>query len=206
VNLRTLSLQDNSIASLPSTLCSCTDLRELNLQNNKLEILPEHIGYLYALKRLHLSKNKLVTLPTSINELIHLEMLDVSKNKLQNIPSLSNMRSLTILTVMENNIETLPVFPIAGKLATIQFGYNLIREINTEVLEGSKQSIAELHINNNRISVIPLPIALLINIKVIDVSNNDITDVPCTLGYIKSLHRIVLDGNPIRSIRRTLLG
>lgn len=42
-------------------------------------------------------------------------------------------------------------------------------------------------------------------VKLLDFSNNEIADVPYELGYIEPLSRLALEGNPIRTIRRTLL-
>eukprot|EP00602_Paraphysomonas_sp_CaronLab_P013193 CAMPEP_0185043614 /NCGR_PEP_ID=MMETSP1103-20130426/42999_1 /TAXON_ID=36769 /ORGANISM="Paraphysomonas bandaiensis, Strain Caron Lab Isolate" /LENGTH=409 /DNA_ID=CAMNT_0027583805 /DNA_START=988 /DNA_END=2217 /DNA_ORIENTATION=- len=43
------------------------------------------------------------------------------------------------------------------------------------------------------------------SLKVLDIANNDIGDLPATIGYMESLQRVAVEGNPIRSIRRTLL-
>lgn len=45
----------------------------------------------------------------------------------------------------------------------------------------------------------------LSNLKTVDVRNNNIGDIPAAIGYMKSLSRLIVEGNPIRSIRRTLL-
>lgn len=45
----------------------------------------------------------------------------------------------------------------------------------------------------------------LTNLKTIDVRNNNIGDIPAAIGYMKSLSRLLVEGNPIRTIRRTIL-
>lgn len=59
--------------------------------------------------------------------------------------------------------------------------------------------------HDNRLKDLSPEVALLTELKVLDVSNNDLNDLPPALGYIATLQRLLLEGNPIRSIRRTLL-
>jgi Leucine-rich repeat (LRR) protein len=47
--------------------------------------------------------------------------------------------------------------------------------------------------------------ANLANLVVLDLSCNDLTDVPSALGYITTLKTLELEGNGIRSIRRAII-
>jgi Leucine-rich repeat (LRR) protein len=38
----------------------------------------------------------------------------------------------------------------------------------------------------------------------LDVSNNDLSDLPCEIGFINSLVRIQIEGNPLKSIRQNI--
>lgn len=42
-------------------------------------------------------------------------------------------------------------------------------------------------------------------LKTLDVSNNDLAELPAALGYLPELHRLAVDGNPLRTVRRSLL-
>ena len=42
-------------------------------------------------------------------------------------------------------------------------------------------------------------------LKILDVSNNDLSTIPSSLGYIDSLHHLILDGNPLRAFKRSLI-
>ena len=44
------------------------------------------------------------------------------------------------------------------------------------------------------------------HLKTLDVTNNDLVDLPHGIGYIAALSRVAVDGNKLRSIRRQLLG
>ena len=39
----------------------------------------------------------------------------------------------------------------------------------------------------------------------LDASNNDLAELPCSLGTLPKLQRIALDGNPLRSVRRDVI-
>ena len=43
------------------------------------------------------------------------------------------------------------------------------------------------------------------NLASLDASNNDLADVPAALGYLPKLHRLALDGNPLRAVRRDVV-
>ena len=44
-----------------------------------------------------------------------------------------------------------------------------------------------------------------INLRALDASNNDLAELPCSLGTFPKLQRIALDGNPLRSVRRDVI-
>lgn len=58
---------------------------------------------------------------------------------------------------------------------------------------------------SNRVVHLPEEIGSLARLKTLDVSNNDLADLPAALGYLPELHRLAVDGNPLRTIRRSLL-
>ena len=40
----------------------------------------------------------------------------------------------------------------------------------------------------------------------LDVSNNDLNTLPAWLGFLPSLARLAVEGNPLRSLKRSLIG
>lgn len=52
---------------------------------------------------------------------------------------------------------------------------------------------------------LPEEIGSLAKLKTFDVSNNDLAELPAALGYLPQLHRLAIDGNPLRTVRRSLL-
>ena len=72
-------------------------------------------------------------------------------------------------------------------------------------LLNSAESITELLVQANQLIICPDDIYLLRNLKVLDMSNNCLTNLPPSLGYMTSLQKILLEGNSIRTIKRPLL-
>ena len=51
----------------------------------------------------------------------------------------------------------------------------------------------------------PESLGRCINLRALDASNNDLAELPCSLGTLPKLQRIALDGNPLRSVRRDVI-
>jgi Leucine-rich repeat (LRR) protein len=133
-HLTDLSLKDNSLDSLPSTLQYLTGLTRLDIQNNNLTVLP---GWIWKLKKLteldvrynnlsdlspqlflcsnlkilKLWGNQLKTIPGGIVKLTLLKELYLSHNKLTDLPeSITKISTLKYLDITDNMLcEPQPV-------------------------------------------------------------------------------------------------
>jgi len=104
--------------------------------------------------------------------------------------------------------QAAPAAPPAGPvLSVVNLGSNSISTITNEQLQPllAQYNLAELHLSGNRLQSLSSDLHCLQNLKMLDVSNNDLSDFPYELGYVDSLQIVNLEGNPIRSIRRTLI-
>jgi len=61
-----------------------------------------------------------------------------------------------------------------------------------------------LIISDNKIKTLSKDIFKLSNLKTLDISNNDMSDLPCEIGFINSLVRIQIEGNPLKAIRQNI--
>ena len=81
--------------------------------------------------------------------------------------------------------------------ALVDFPSSLIRR-------GSR--LQRLSLASNAITVIPEDMTVLRNLKSLDISNNDISRLPPSLGLMdESLVTLLVEGNPLRTIRRTVV-
>ncbi|CAD6212757.1 unnamed protein product [Miscanthus lutarioriparius] len=117
--LLNLSLSENRLVSLPSTLGLLTSLRELRVAKNRLDNLPIEIGQLKAPPDSH---SKITLLPSSIGDCESLTEVDLSSNLLTELPeAFGNLCSLKVLHIRNNGLTSLPatLFKKCSQLITL---------------------------------------------------------------------------------------
>lgn len=212
--LKEFYLSNNNITILPSNLLSLIkNIKVLELNNNKIRTLNNNLTWnLPLLTRLNLSNNCLIELPNPFPYLPLLEELNLAGNNLTSLPSLSNLPKLITLDASRNSLTEFPILFNEDNdgnnnsipLKNLILSYNSINNINKKNFL-KLTNITELLLHNNKLITIPLEIEFLKNLKIFDVSNNDLSDLPSTLGYINSLNIIKTEGNCIKSIRQSIL-
>ncbi|XP_054452498.1 leucine-rich repeat-containing protein 40 [Anoplopoma fimbria] len=203
-NLCSITLQQNQLESLPDKLGQLENLTQLDLSNNHLKGLPSSLGHLTCLQKLNLCHNNLSCLPASLALLKNVKLLDCSNNQLTDIPaSLSEMLSLEQLYLRHNKLRLLPKLP-APALKELYVGNNHIEQLETEQLD-CLTAISLLELRDNKIKILPEQITLLRTLTRLDLTNNDITTLPASLSLLPDLKVLLLEGNPLRGIRRDLL-
>ncbi|RKH24405.1 hypothetical protein D7V77_20840 [Corallococcus sp. CA041A] len=101
--VKSLTLEDKALTSLPEELFLFRKLEKLNLRRNNLRALPEELGQLTELRELDLHGNRLLELPESIGELKKLRSLDLSYNCLWRLPeSLAGCVELRRVNLINN--------------------------------------------------------------------------------------------------------
>nr|XP_022313599.1 leucine-rich repeat-containing protein 40-like isoform X2 [Crassostrea virginica] len=204
-NLRSLHLEHNELASINEGIGHLDKLEDLDLSNNHLSELPPQVGHLYLLIKFNVSNNKLSRLPPEIGSMNALKCLDVTHNQLTHLPGdLGNLLHLEELYLRHNQLSGLPLLTNCKNLKEIHLGNNRIRRITAEHLQ-HLESVSVLDIRDNKISELPDEITCLSGLQRLDLTNNDLTGLPFALGTITSLKSIVLDGNPMKSIRRDII-
>ncbi|XP_038572825.1 leucine-rich repeat-containing protein 40-like isoform X3 [Micropterus salmoides] len=203
-NLHSLTLHQNLLETLPEVLGQLENLTELDLSNNHLMGLPSSLGRLTCLQKLNLSHNKLSCLPDTVTQLTNVKLLDCSNNQLTEIPaSLSEMLALEQLYLRHNKLCLLPKLP-APVLKELYVGNNQIEQLETEQL-AVLTTLSLLELRDNKIKTIPEQISFLSTLTRLDLTNNDITTLPASLSLLPDLKVLLLEGNPLRGIRRDLL-
>ncbi|KAL7396758.1 hypothetical protein ABVT39_011295 [Epinephelus coioides] len=199
-----LTLQKNLLESLPEELGQLENLTQLDLSNNHLKGLPSSLGCLTCLQTLNLSHNKLSCLPDSVAQLTSVKLLDCSNNQLTDIPaSISEMIALEQLYLRHNKLCLLPKLP-APALKDVYVGNNQIEQLDAENL-ACLTAISFLELRDNKIQTLPEQITLLSTLTRLDLTNNDIGTLPASLSLLPNLKVLLLEGNPLRGIRRDLL-
>nr|XP_044605498.1 leucine-rich repeat-containing protein 40 isoform X5 [Equus asinus] len=184
-----------------------TDLTKLIISNNKLQSLTDDLRLLPALTVLDIHDNQLTSLPSAIRELENLQKLNVSHNKLKILPEeITNLRNLKGLYLQHNELTCLPEgFEQLFSLEDLELhvGENQIEMLGAEHLK-HLNSILVLDLRDNKLKSVPDEITLLQSLERLDLSNNDISSLPYSLGKLH-LKFLALEGNPLRTIRREII-
>ncbi|XP_054994659.1 leucine-rich repeat-containing protein 40 [Sorex araneus] len=203
-SLKGLYLQHNELTCLPEGFDQLHSLEDLDLSDNRLTAVPASFSALCSLARLNLSSNQLKTLPAEISRMKRLKHLDCNSNLLETIPpELASMESLELLYLRRNKLRSLPEFPSCKLLKELHVGENQIETLGAEHLK-HLNSILVLDLRDNKLKSLPDEIALLQSLERLDLSNNDISGLPYTLGNLH-LKFLALEGNPLRTIRREII-
>ncbi|XP_037595677.1 leucine-rich repeat-containing protein 40 isoform X4 [Cebus imitator] len=203
-NLKWLYLQHNELICISEGFEQLSNLEDLDLSNNRLTTVPASFSSLSSLVRLNLSSNQLKSLPAEINRMKRLKHLDCNSNLLETIPpELAGMESLEMLYLRRNKLRFLPEFPSCSLLKELHIGENQIEMLEAEHLK-HLNSILVLDLRDNKLKSVPDEIILLHSLERLDLSNNDISSLPYSLGNLR-LKFLALEGNPLRTIRREII-
>ena len=114
-NLKSISINANSLVFVAKELFSITTLKTLKIKNTKLQELSDNFEIkCLDLENLHLSNNQLTRLPKWLGKLEKLITLDAAKNHLSTLPeSVLNLKNLKRLNLDSNNFETVPTCLLA---------------------------------------------------------------------------------------------
>lgn len=118
--LRQIHVQNNRLASLPSTFALMRSLKFLNISNNKFEQIPPVVCDIATLVDLDVSFNSIAILPPEIGNLAQLERLIIVGNRLTSFPPecrhLSNLRELDCRRNLITDLAILSHLPLLESL------------------------------------------------------------------------------------------
>lgn len=210
-------------------------LRVIDLSHNNLRSLAENIFFNEGLESLNLANNQLTKIPvTSITNLAALSVcdIDLSNNHIGAIHSadLSNkFRSLNRLDLSNNRLVRLEdaAFATLPHLMELNLGHNSELEVTGKAFIGLENCLLHLNLDNVSITAFPdLPLPFLRRLTIadndlpfvppelatnmtsltsLDLSYNDLTNVPLLTHSLPRLRQLSLAGNPISVLTNTSL-
>ncbi|KAG6961621.1 hypothetical protein JG688_00008988 [Phytophthora aleatoria] len=205
--LRELGLEGNKLTQLPESIGGLVHLEVLRVESNQLKALPSTVGRLRNLKTLSAHSNQIVELPASFGSLAGLLTLDLKKNCLVTTgDAFLDLTSIKYIDLRQNKLEVFPTLPENNAcLDQLFLGFNLLRDIPESVVLSVKESLTVLDVRDNKLQRLSDRIPQLYRLKTLDVTNNDLHDLPPGFGYLKYLDHLLVEGNPLRSIRRSII-
>uniref|UniRef100_A0A2P2K1C7 Plant intracellular Ras-group-related LRR protein 6 n=1 Tax=Rhizophora mucronata TaxID=61149 RepID=A0A2P2K1C7_RHIMU len=209
VSSKELCLKGLALDALPSKVWESSEIVKLDLSNNSIQDLPVELSSCISLQTLILSCNKIKDWPGAVlKSLPNLSCLKLDNNPLRQIPS-DGFQAVPMLQILDlsGNPSSLPKHPAFSCLPHLQELY-LSRiqlfEFPSDIL--SLQQLQILNLSQNSVQSIPEGVKNLSCLTELNLSDNNISALPPELGLLEpSLQALRLDGNPLRSIRRTIL-
>ncbi|XP_050098956.1 chaoptin isoform X2 [Anopheles aquasalis] len=210
-------------------------LRVLEMAHNSLKYLPDGLVQSEGLERLDVSHNQLTKIPvTAISNLAAMALceLDLSHNHIGAIHSVdlnNKFRSLAWLDLSHNRLVRLEdaAFATLPRLATLDLSHNDELEVMGRAFIGLEGSLIELRLANVSLGAVPelaspslrtlqishnelpsIPPELAANLSALrslDLSENDLTNVPLITHSLPNLRNLYLAGNPITTLTNTSL-
>ena len=162
LQLQFLNLKGNKISDPIGISAFLPTLQHLDLSRNQIIDLPDGaFRYLQQLRYLDLSYNRISVLPYGIfDDLVQLNHLDLNNNTISNLTGISaNLSQLTYLDLSRNQITELPdqSFIYLHRLSYLNLSYNFISCIPYKFCDVLYESLIDVRLNNNNISMISCP-------------------------------------------------
>eukprot|EP00814_Leptocylindrus_danicus_P001353 CAMPEP_0116007210 /NCGR_PEP_ID=MMETSP0321-20121206/2163_1 /TAXON_ID=163516 /ORGANISM="Leptocylindrus danicus var. danicus, Strain B650" /LENGTH=518 /DNA_ID=CAMNT_0003475861 /DNA_START=254 /DNA_END=1810 /DNA_ORIENTATION=+ len=196
-SLKSLDISHNKIRSFPRSFCALK-IEELDVSFNRFQnpveekdrgILCDETVYhgdglvlMHSLRRLDARYNRLELLPEGLEICSNLKVLDVSDNSLKMMDRICQLPNLEVINLAGNWLQALPA----------QFGVKMT-------------SVIDLNLERNQIGAFPDQLTgWKRNLKVLNMSQNILEDLPESLGYLVRLREFFCRKNLIQNISSTV--
>jgi len=149
---------------------------------------------------LSLKKSNLTTIPPAVFNLTNLTTLIISFNKLQNIPdeikNLTNLQVLHASNCFLSNDQISQQLWLLPNLKELNLVKNTLIDMKPIL---NVKSLTKLDLSDNDILEIPSDIDKLQNLETLNLRNNNISSIPKSISNIKPLKTFLISGNNIDS-------
>jgi internalin A len=202
VGIKHLNLFGNSIKEIPDWVFQLKKLEHLSLKNNALKILPTIVFTLENLKYLNLSDNQIQKVDDHyFRNLINIEKVDISYNQITSIsPERIEYPKCKILSIKGNKLQKFPT--AVSDVITIEkldLSENNINSIEDDAFD-RLEDLIELDLSFNELTYLPTSIGKLKKLKRLNLSGNKIASLPKEFENLISLEFLDFDNNPIGKV------
>nr|XP_033772703.1 leucine-rich repeat-containing protein 7 isoform X3 [Geotrypetes seraphini]XP_033772704.1 leucine-rich repeat-containing protein 7 isoform X3 [Geotrypetes seraphini] len=198
--LRKLSMPDNDLSSLPTTIASLVNLKELDISKNGIQEFPENIKCCKCLTIIEASVNPISKLPDGFTQLPNLNQLYLNDAFLEYLPAnFGRLSKLRILELRENHLKTLPKsMSKLTQLERLDLGNNEF----TDLPEGLEQiqNLKELWMDNNSLQVLPGSTGKLKQLIYLDMSKNRIETIDMEISGCEAIEDLLLSSNLLQHL------
>uniref|UniRef100_A0A4W5RK83 Leucine-rich repeat-containing protein 7 n=1 Tax=Hucho hucho TaxID=62062 RepID=A0A4W5RK83_9TELE len=203
--LRKLSIPDNDLSNLPTTIASLVNLRELDISKNGIQEFPDNIKCCKCLSVVEASVNPIAKLPEGFTQLLNLTQLFLNDAFLEYLPPevLEQIHNLKELWMDNNSLQTIP--GCIGKLRHLRYldlAKNRIESLDTDI--SGCESLEDLLLSSNMLQHLPDTIGMLKKLTTLKVDDNQLTSLPNTIGSLSLLEEFDCSCNELESLPPTI--
>jgi Leucine-rich repeat (LRR) protein len=150
---------------------------------------------------LSLSGHALTEVPSSIWEIEKISTLDLSSNKIETLPgAIVKLKMLKSLKLDKNKLTKLPPLDGLGRLTSLSMGENGLGPGSLSILP-QPPKLVKLIVPSNRLGgTVFSDCARVPTLQVLDLSRNEISVVPPSVGELAMLVELLLDDNTIEVV------
>uniref|UniRef100_W5KTQ5 Leucine rich repeat containing 7 n=1 Tax=Astyanax mexicanus TaxID=7994 RepID=W5KTQ5_ASTMX len=211
--LRKLSIPDNDLSSLPTTIASLVNLKELDISKNGIQEFPDNIKCCKCLSVVEASVNPITKLPDGFTQLLNLTQLFLNDAFLEYLPAnfgrlsklqvLEQIHNLKELWLDNNSLQTIP--GSIGKLRQLRYldlAKNRIESLDADI--SGCESLEDLLLSSNMLQQLPDTIGMLKKLTTLKVDDNQLTSLPNTIGSLSLLEEFDCSCNELESLPPTI--
>lgn len=186
-NAKALNLSMKDLATVPDNVFKDAldaEVVSCDVCKNKLQDVPQGLNLICTnLLELNLSQNHLKSVPNFLSTCVRLQYMELSRNLLTDLPEcFGQLSTLRELVLSNNQFSNIP-----------SCVYNLD---NLEILLVADNKLKKIDVDN---------LKFLKRLATLDLSNNNIDQVPPELGNMKQIRTLEIKGNCFRQPRYAIL-
>ncbi|VDN56858.1 unnamed protein product [Dracunculus medinensis] len=196
-----LNLAGRKLKEFPVGLLVKYDISDVvfaDLSDNRFSELPSCICELSSLETLRVRHASLRSLPTTVQFLESLAYLDLCGNQLTSLPIELFSIPLQVLLLSGNRLESIPreIRQLSASLNELDVSCNRLKRIPADF--ALLKYLRVLNLRDNQLTQLPSELSQL-QLRVLDVSENELTELPFDFRFMFSLINLNLDSNPLKS-------
>ncbi|CAL7952317.1 unnamed protein product [Xylocopa violacea] len=195
--LKTLTLGNNQIESIPEEIIKLVYLEIFDLSHNKITLIPSYIGILPNLKQFVIDGNDVQNVRADI---IRCGTPRILKHIRQGIESTNLDAKEHVVLDVSTNVYPDRYAMQSTKLLSLA-GQNLI-ELPKEVLENAcKADVSTVDLSRNKLSTLPDELCIIANVANLKLISNQLTCIPDWIGEkYKYLQALDLSKNLLQTL------
>lgn len=206
--LTTLVISNNAFTTFPDVICTLRALEYLDVSFNKIPTFPEEIGQLTQLESLFAIANRLTgALPPTFVQLEKLRELDIRQNLISDMEVLEHMPGLETLRADYNSVMI--VNHGFAQVRRLDMYKNRLTHFGILPPPSPEVSYALSYLNLSNCKLPSLPDDIFTHtpqMETIVLDNNTLNAIPSSVGGLRKLVRLSVQGNQLDSLPPSMFG